>query len=356
MKMLYFLKRNPVLVGMALLLFILWLFSGTQKDPSHKEQRSKKFHVLVKPSTASLKEDIIQITGHTKASDTADLQAHTKGIVKKILVKSGDAVQKGTLLVKLHENDLRQRVISAHADLKEKTTRYTISKTLSKDNYRSPLENAGDLARMEASHAALKAAEMHLAYTEITAPFSGVVKEIFASIGEVVPLNTRDPVLQLVTLDPLTIVFHINERHHTHVKKGQELTLSWDNRPSRKAMVTYVSPEADMQTHTFKVKATLKNPGNVLPAGLITDIHIPIQKVLAHKIEPASLLLSDDGHQGVRVVDDQNQVRFYPVTLLSSGEKYFWVTGLPETANIITVGHGFVHDGDTVTVSVQKET
>ena len=180
-------------------------------------------------------------------------------------------------------------------------------------------------------------------------------RKFFADRGEVLPLDTRQPALQMVTLDPLTVVFHVNERHHANLHRGQEVTLYWENREPRKATIRYISPEADARTHTFKIKASLENSSHAIPAGLTTIVQVPIKQEPAHKIEPASLLLSDEGAHGVRVVDAQKRVRFYPVRILSSEGRYLWVTGLPEKAHIITVGQGFVREGDQVTVSVQKE-
>ena len=355
MKILYTLKRSPVLVAIALLLAVMWFFSGGAKKSKSTRETPKPFHVLVNPSTAVLKEQFLQATGRTKVSHTIDLQVRTKGVLEKRLVKEGDTVKKGAVLIKIREEDRREKVVSAKANLAEKTTRYEISSKLSKNKYRSALEVASDLANMEKARAALKMAQADLAYTELKAPFDGVIKKIFADRGEVLPLDKRQPALQMVTLDPLKVSFHVNERHHANLHRGQTALLSWENREDQQATIQYISPEADQNTHTFEVKAALPNPDHKIPAGLTTVVRIPLKQELAHRVEPASLLLSDAGLHGVRVVDSQKRVRFYPVTILASDPKHLWVTGLPEEAHIITVGQGFVREGDLVETSIQKE-
>ncbi len=60
------------------------------------------------------------------------------------------------------------------------------------------------------------------------------------------------------------------------------------------------------------------------------------------------LALADDGTLGVKTVDDQDTVVFLPVDIARAGENDVWLTGLPETVRLITVGQGFVSDGAKV--------
>ncbi|MGO1503273.1 MAG: efflux RND transporter periplasmic adaptor subunit, partial [Marinobacter sp.] len=70
--------------------------------------------------------------------------------------------------------------------------------------------------------------------------------------------------------------------------------------------------------------------------------------VQATFISPAYLSLGDDGRPGVKYVDEQNQVVFRTVTLLSVSTEGTWVTGLPDEIRLITRGSGFVSEGDQV--------
>ena len=74
---------------------------------------------------------------------------------------------------------------------------------------------------------------------------------------------------------------------------------------------------------------------------------IKIEKVLAHQISPSILLLNDDGKLGIRSVNN-NIVRFHEIEILEDSEAGLWVTGIPETLNIISQGQGFVEDGQEV--------
>ena len=75
---------------------------------------------------------------------------------------------------------------------------------------------------------------------------------------------------------------------------------------------------------------------------------------MAQKISPSLLTLDADGVVGVKIVDEFNRVVFYPVELAISKPDGVWVTGLPETARIITVGQGYVAVGQEVEPSFEQ--
>jgi multidrug efflux system membrane fusion protein len=57
----------------------------------------------------------------------------------------------------------------------------------------------------------------------------------------------------------------------------------------------------------------------------------------------------------VKTVTDQDVVKFYPITVVQAQVDGIWVTGLPETVNVITVGQGFVNNDEVVAPSVEEQ-
>ncbi|MCH8188922.1 MAG: hypothetical protein IIB66_09540, partial [Proteobacteria bacterium] len=76
---------------------------------------------------------------------------------------------------------------------------------------------------------------------------------------------------------------------------------------------------------------------------------------LAHLLSPAALTLNDEGVLGVRIVVPGNTVRFVPVKIIDDTADGIWLSGLPSVADLITVGHEFVRDGDRVRTSSGPE-
>jgi multidrug efflux system membrane fusion protein len=111
-----------------------------------------------------------------------------------------------------------------------------------------------------------------------------------------------------------------------------------------------------LSTRTFAVELEVPNPDGTLPAGVTAEIQITGGTAMAHKISPSLLSLETDGTIGVKTLDDQDQVVFHPVEIARSQTDGIWVTGLPETARIITVGQGYVLAGQMVEPSDTRAT
>jgi multidrug efflux system membrane fusion protein len=62
------------------------------------------------------------------------------------------------------------------------------------------------------------------------------------------------------------------------------------------------------------------------------------------------LTINDAGDLGLRLVDDANVTMFVPVTVLRDAPQGFWVSGLPQQADVIVVGQEYVTDGIEVRV------
>ncbi|OYV48530.1 MAG: hypothetical protein B7X06_01190 [Verrucomicrobia bacterium 21-51-4] len=104
----------------------------------------------------------------------------------------------------------------------------------------------------------------------------------------------------------------------------------------------------------FKVEVAFENPDLALPAGLAARVTTNYSEVMAHCITPAILTLDERGQVGVKAVNADNRVVFYPVQVIQSGPQGVAVMGLPETVQLITVGQGFVRVGDPVTPSAPQ--
>jgi len=82
--------------------------------------------------------------------------------------------------------------------------------------------------------------------------------------------------------------------------------------------------------------------------GVTAEVVLPGPEVLAHRVSPAVLSLSTAGTVGVKVVDDSQRVRFYPVQIVEQSADGLWLLGLPDEIVLITVGQEFVRDGQRV--------
>ncbi len=84
-------------------------------------------------------------------------------------------------------------------------------------------------------------------------------------------------------------------------------------------------------------------------------MRIPAETVPGHYVSPALLSLSSRDEIGVKSVDDDGNVVFHPVEVVRTGADGVWVTGLPTRVRVITVGQGFVREGDRVEAHAEDQ-
>ena len=99
----------------------------------------------------------------------------------------------------------------------------------------------------------------------------------------------------------------------------------------------------------------MPNPDTTIRDGQTADILIQTEGTSAHLLPTSAMTLNDDGQLGVRIVEE-GTVRFVPVRMLRDTARGVLLTGLPEVADVITVGQEFVTDGVAVQVTYEELT
>ena len=169
-------------------------------------------------------DDDRQAVGEIRARQESDLGFRVSGKLISRAVDAGVSVKKGELLARLDEQDFRNRVKAAEADVgsaeavlveasgAEGRLRQLLSTgTTTRSNYDAALRNLrSSEAKRESAKAALDLANDQLKYTELHADFDGIVTGIGAEPGQVV--NTGQVVVRLANAAETDAVFAIAEK------------------------------------------------------------------------------------------------------------------------------------------------
>ena len=181
--------------------------------------------------------------------------------------------------------------------------------------------------------------------TEVKAPFRGYVERIikpgnFVNRGEVCAV--------IIELDPVTFVAEVPEAEIKNIVKGQNVSIMLVTGEIISSKLSFVSKSATPSTRSFRVEAEVRNPKGLIRDGITGTLEISTNKILANKISPSILLLSDSGTIGIRIVNNDNVVEFRPIKILEDTKDGLWVHGIPNASNLIVRGQGFVEDGQKV--------
>lgn len=334
----------------------IWLFSGefsaSSVDAEQAETQKARDIPLVRgvESVADSRTLYLEVRATTQANRVAQVRAEVSGKIEALPGVKGTRVEAGDLLCEIAVDTRQTELDEARADLKSALLEYNGILDLQKRGLQSDINVARAEAALESARSRAKRAELALLKTRIVAPFDGVVEGQPVEVGDF--LSTGQVCVTLMEIDPLLVVGQVAEKNIGKVELGDKVDISLITGEKLAGTVTFIGRSPDTTTRTYPVEVTVTNPGETARAGLTAQMKVPVGTEVAHLISPASLVLNDEGAIGVRIVDDDDTVRFKPVEIVSEGPKGVWVNGLPERVRLITVGQEDVFDGQLVKIDL----
>lgn len=304
----------------------------------------------------------VPLRGRTKAKAAVTASAQTAGIVADVRVSKGQSVKAGDLLcvldqgtraaaVKQAEAALLQAqsgVVKAQADVD--TNAELRKKGLAAANTGRPLEVALLSAQSAVSSAqsALDNAQAELDRTEIHTKVSGVVQDPMATVGSLIA--TGQPCATVVQLDPMLFTGTVSEANIGLARLGLPASVTTITGAKADGTVSFIAATADDATRAFPIEIELPNADGKLRDGVTAEAVVNVGTAPAHLLPQSTLTLDENGILGVRTVED-SLVAFHAVTIVKDTREGVWVTGLPATADVITVGQESVQVGQKVKAS-----
>lgn len=285
----------------------------------------------------------LEFTGNTDAINQVDLVARVEGFLTSIDYKDGAVVKKGDRLFLIQQNTYQADLASAKATQASAEAQYTNAETeynrqatLGKQDFssqavvdkaRTNMQQAA--AQVDSAKANVELAQINLGYTEVIAPFDGVVTRHLADVGQLVGHGDPTKLATIVQVDPIYVYFNVSENQVLRIKEalarqgktlrdvGQvEVDIGLQNEDGypHKGKLDYVSPEIDPSTGTLQVRAIFDNQDLALLPGLFVRVRVPTVRI------PDALLVEDtaigSSQQGsyVLVVGKDNVVEEKVVT------------------------------------------
>ncbi|MDE0977920.1 MAG: efflux RND transporter periplasmic adaptor subunit, partial [Arenicellales bacterium] len=291
----------------------------------------------------------LHLMGVTQPKRFVQLRAQTAGAVVVVHSDKGEMLKAGDLVIRIDIRDRKARQRQAKALVAQRLAEYRAASELSKKKLSSKTMVAKAQALLEAAKASLQSIELDMRHTRVTAPFAGIIERRFVEIGDY--LDVGDPVADLLDLSEVVISGQASERDIGQLRTGMpaQLTLSGGQRLT--GTVTFIAHASDSATRTFRVEVTASNKDVAVASGMTAKISLNLGTTPGHLLTPAVLTLDDEGRVGVKIIDSSSRVRFLPVDLILDTPDGMWLGGLPDTIELITVGHEFVSAGQQVTVS-----
>uniref|UniRef100_UPI0040482C4C efflux RND transporter periplasmic adaptor subunit n=1 Tax=Yoonia sp. TaxID=2212373 RepID=UPI0040482C4C len=336
-----------------------WMGSGyiyptqTSDDDTSQDTVEKVTAVAVSLSKAETVTRNFVAEGQALPDRSTDLRAEATGQIKEVLVVKGDMVAAGDVIARFDVAQNEADLNRAQQELARAQREFDNAETLVDRGVATNDRLVQARSSLASAQAAVTAAQKALDYSEITAPFGGRIEALDLNAGEFVSAGSS--VGQVVDNTPLTVTIQVPQQSLRDIKAGQTADVTFITGEELQGTVAFVGSNANSETRTFLAEITVENADGVVPAGVSAEIRIPIGEITAHFLSPAILSLDTDGTLGIKTVDADNTVVFAQVKIERAQTDGIWVSGLPDTANIITIGQGYVTNGDKVNPQSQTE-
>lgn len=356
-------RSSYVIAGLIGLAAIGWIGSGLivphEKAPQEHAADARQAaraaeapRVRVRDMTARETITPLVVHGHTEASRRVVVRAETAGKVAEVPLDKGAVVEAGAVLARLDMANRRERLEQARALVAQRELEFNAASSLAQRDFTSRTRLAEARAEMEEARADLAAIRKEIEDTTIRAPFAAVLNARPVEVGDVLAVGGE--VATLIDLDPVTVAAEVSERAVGRLAVGTPAQVRLIDGRTVDGQVAWISASATAGTRTYPIEVGIANPDQDIPEGMTAEVRLPLERTIAHLVSPAVLTLNDTGDLGVKLVDDQNVVRFAPVQVVRDDAEGIWLAGLPEQARVITVGQEYVAEGRTV-VPVPEE-
>ncbi|MGR3541166.1 MAG: efflux RND transporter periplasmic adaptor subunit [Hasllibacter sp.] len=343
-------RRSTWIAALLVLVIVGWMASGLvlpaeEEEAAPEPVAPQPVAVAVRPSIAEPVVLTFRAEGQAQPDRDTMIRAEASGDVAEVLVLKGETVEEGTAIARLTTDRLDADLARAREE--EARARREL------DNAQSLLERGVATAdRVSQARAALAAAESGvvtaeaaLDSAEIVAPFGGRLETMTLDQGEFVSAGAE--VARLVDNRPLTVAIQVPQQALGLIEDGQPAAVRFITGEERRGRVTFVGSAAAAETRTFLAEIEVPNADGAIPAGISAEIEIPTGEARAHFVSPSIVSLGTGGETGVKTVED-GRVAFHEIEVVRAEIDGIWVTGLPDEAVLITVGQGFVREGETV--------
>lgn len=284
--------------------------------------------------------------GQAKAARDAVMRTETGGEIVELSVRRGDYLAPGQQVLRVAPAGAKEELSRAEEERRRLQRDFENAQELLTRGFATPDRVAQTRTALAAAEAELVAAQEAVQRTVVRAPFEGRIETLDVAEGEFVTVNQE--IGRIVDIDPLTVEISVPQQSVADVEADQTADVRFITGATRMGKVTFVGRSADTGTRTFAAEITVDNADGTVPAGVSAQVQIPVGEASGHFISPAILSLAPDGTLGVKIVTDDDTVSFLPVEIVRAQTDGIWVSGLPDEARIITVGQGFVNDGETV--------
>ncbi|WNH12948.1 efflux RND transporter periplasmic adaptor subunit [Thalassobellus suaedae] len=345
----------------------LFITSCGSDDKKAVAANSSAIKVTINQVESNGSSPFLSVSGKIQAKNSADLSTRMMGAVNKVHVNVGDKVREGQLLISINSADLQAKqaqvtagIIEAKAAFNNAEKDYNRFKNLFADNSASQKELDDITVNYEMAKARLEAANQmknevnaQFAYSNIKAPFSGVVTSKNIEAGDMA--NPGMPLISVESPGDFEVMAMVPETEISEIKKGTTVdVLVKSISETLKGTVSEVSTSAKHTGGQYLVKIDLEKTDVHILSGMFASVQFPVERKTTSGMVliPADAIITKGQLSGVYTVSQSNTALLRWLRLgRMVGEQVEVLSGLSSGETYIVSSEGKLFNG--VKISTQ---
>jgi membrane fusion protein, multidrug efflux system len=353
-------EKNMKKMSRVLILMSLFATLGLTSCSKHEEEKEEETEFSV---TTPLQKDTLitrDYVSQIRSVSHIELRALEKGYLQKIFVDEGQFVRKGQLMFQIMPMLYQAEKQKAQAEANFAEIEFKNTKSLADSNVVSKNELALARAKFDKAKAELSLAQVHLGFTEIRAPFDGIMDRFQVRLGSLV--DEGDLLSTLSDNSKMWVYFNVPEaeylefKTHTQQDNLKHVNLLMANQQMFNYPGVVETIEADFNNETGNIafRATFPNPKGLLRHGETGNIQmtLPLKNAM---IIPQKATFEVLEKKYVYVVDKDNVVRSREVTIAAEMPHIFVLSsGLKKDDRILLEGLRQVKENEKIHTKFEK--
>ncbi|MBZ4035394.1 efflux RND transporter periplasmic adaptor subunit [Flavobacterium sp. 17A] len=334
------------------------VFAGCNSKKEEEKEEKTKFVVTtpIEKDTTITKDYVSQI----HSIQHIEIRAQERGYLEKIYVDEGQMVKKGQLLFKIMPALYEAELKKSKAEVSFSSIEYQNAKKLADEKVVSPNELAMAKAKLEKANAEMALSKVHLQFTEIRAPFDGIIDKFHVRQGSLV--DEGELLTELADNSSMWVYYNVPESEYLDYqektgKSGKmkvNLLMANNKKFQYPGVVETIEADFDNETGNIPFRATFPNPKRLLRHGETGSIQMPIELKNAMLIpQKATFEVLDKKY--VYVIDQNNAVKSREVVIAAEMPHLFVIKeGLSINDKILLEGLRLVKENDKISYEVVK--
>lgn len=344
------------------------LFMSSCVSDTKKEVADNQTPIAVKVNTITKNDtkSYLSLSGKIQSINSADLSTRMMGFVTQVHGNVGDKVRKGQLLISINNTDLQAKLAQVNAGITEASVAFNNAQkdynrftNLFKNKSASQKELDDVTANFEMAKARLEAAKQmrnevnaQFAYTNITAPFDGIITGKSVKKGDMA--NVGEPLISIETPNSFEVIAMIPENEITKIKKDIEVDVFAKSIDEiLKGKVIEISTSAKNTGGQYLAKIALDKTDTQVLSGMFATVQFPVETQEQTNIVliPKKAIVTRGQLSGVYTVSQSNTALLRWLRLGKNyGNSVEVLSGLTSDESYIVSAEGKLFNGAKISI------